>query len=177
MSRASSSARFPAKFTLIAAANPCPCGYFGDQVKACTCLPTQVTKYQKRLSGPILDRIDLFIDVPAVKTKDLVNLPAGEASKNIRARVQKARDLQQKRFEYKDIVSNSEMSSKEIKEFCTLDEKSKQLLAEAINKFQISARGYGRILKVARTIADLAGSPNINSNHIAEAILFRVKDS
>lgn len=177
VSRASSSAKFPAKFTLIAAANPCPCGYFGDLVKPCTCLPTQVSKYQKRLSGPILDRIDIFVDVPAVKTKDLVNLPTGEPSQNIRSRVQKARDLQQKRFSKRSIVSNSEMASKEVKEFCNLDEESIQLLSVAINKFQISARGYGRILKVARTIADLAASKDIKSNHIAEAIQYRVKDT
>ncbi len=177
VSRANNSAKFPAKFTLIAAANPCPCGYFGDQIRSCTCLPTQVTKYQKRLSGPILDRIDIFVDVPAVKTKELIDLPFGESSKVIRKRVQKARDRQQKRFSEKSIVSNSEMSSKEVKELCSLSQESNQLLASAINKFQISARGYVRILKVARTIADLGGSESIEPKHLAEAIQYRVKDN
>lgn len=175
VSRANSSAKFPAKFILIAAANPCPCGYFGDQVKRCICSPNQVAKYQKRLSGPILDRLDIFVDVPAVKTKDLVSLPLGESSGQIRKRVQKARDLQQKRYKTKAIVSNSEMNSKLVKEICGLDDECQKLISAAINRFQISARGYVRILKVARTIADLDGSENIKTNHIAEAIQYRVK--
>lgn len=174
VSRASGSVKFPAKFTLIAAANPCLCGYFGDSTRTCTCLPGQVSRYQKRLSGPILDRIDIFISVPAVKTEDLVDLPVAEDSKSVRLRVQKARDRQQKRFEKFDFFSNSEMSTKLVKELCNLEEEGKKLALKAVNQFQISARGYVRILKVARTIADLEGSKNIETNHLAEAIQYRI---
>ena len=177
VSRANSSVSFPAKFTLIAAANPCPCGYFGDNVKNCTCLPGQITRYQKRLSGPILDRIDIFLNVPAVRTNDLVDLPTGESSKEVRTRVQKARDIQQKRLGLLNLISNSEMSTRQVKEICSLDEESKQLIMSAINKFHISARGYVRILKVARTIADLEGTEDIRSKHIAEAIQYRIAES
>lgn len=177
VSRASSSVSFPAKFTLLAAANPCPCGYFGDSVKACTCLPGQISRYQKRLSGPILDRIDIFLNVPAVKTNELVDLPAGESSKVIRNRVQKARDRQHKRLAKLKLVSNAEMNSRQVKEICDLNQESKKLLSSAIDKFQVSARGYVRILKVARTIADLEGSAQIENNHLAEAIQYRVKES
>lgn len=173
VSRAAAAVKFPAKFILIAAANPCPCGFYGDPVKECICLPGQVTRYQKRLSGPILDRIDIFINVPPVKTSDLVNLPAGETSKEIRARVQKARDRQLGRFKKLKIVSNSEMTTKQVKELCALDEASKSLLVNAISKLQLSARGYHRVLKVARTIADLDGSKELTVNHIAEALQYR----
>ncbi len=177
VSRANSSARFPAKFVLIAAANPCPCGYFGDPVKNCTCLPGQISRYQKRLSGPILDRIDIFLDVPAVKTKELVDIPSGESSKTIRNRVQKAREKAEKRLQKLNLVANAEMSSRQVKEICQLDQESKLLLTAAINKFQISARGYVRILKVARTIADLDNSVAIKPNHLAEAIQYRARDN
>lgn len=176
VSRANSSVSFPAKFTLVAAANPCPCGYFGDSVKSCTCLPGQISRYQKRLSGPILDRIDIFLNVPAVKTSELVELPSGESSETIRKRVQKARDKQHKRLAKMKLVCNSEMSTKQVKEICTLNNETKKLVATAINKFQISARGYVRILKVARTIADLEGSLEIKPNHVAEAIQYRVME-
>lgn len=174
VSRASGSAKFPAKFTLIAAANPCPCGYFGDSTRSCTCLPGQVSRYQKRLSGPILDRIDIFINVPAVRTEDLVDLPISEESKAVRSRVQKARNLQQKRFEKFGFFSNSEMSTKLVKDLCRIEEEGKKLALKAVNQFQISARGYVRILKVARTIADLEGSSLIETKHLAEAIQYRI---
>lgn len=177
VSRANSSVSFPAKFILVAAANPCPCGYFGDTVKNCTCLPGQISRYQKRLSGPILDRIDIFLAVPSVKTNELVDLPTGESSDVIRKRVQKARDRQQKRLIKLKLVCNAEMSSKQVKEICKLEEDSKKLLAAAIDKFQISARGYVRIIKVARTIADLEGSDQIKTKHIAEAIQFRITEN
>lgn len=177
VSRASSSVSFPAKFTLVAAANPCPCGYFGDNVKTCTCLPGQISRYKKRLSGPILDRIDIFLNVPAVRTNELVDLPSGESSKVVRSRVQKARDLQQTRLRKLNLISNSEMNTRQVKEICTLDEESKSLITSAINRFQISARGYVRILKVARTIADLESATDIKSKHIAEAIQYRITDS
>lgn len=177
VSRASSSVSFPAKFTLIAAANPCPCGYFGDLVKQCTCLPGQITRYQKRLSGPILDRIDIFLSVPAVKTNELVDLPARENSSEIRKRVQKARDRQQERLAKLNLVCNSEMTTRQVKELCILDDSGKKLLSSAIDKFQISARGYVRILKVARTIADLEGCQEIKTTHLAEAIQYRVQEN
>lgn len=177
VSRANSSVSFPAKFTLVAAANPCPCGYFGDNVKACTCLPGHIARYQKRLSGPILDRIDIFLNVPAVKTSELVDLPSGESSAAIRTRVQKSRDRQQKRLAKLNLISNAEMSTRQVKENCTIDPEGKKLLAAAINKFQISARGYVRILKVARTIADLEGSDQIKNHHIAEAVQYRIKEA
>ncbi len=173
VSRAARAVKFPAKFTLIAAANPCPCGYFGDQNCTCTCLPGQVNRYQKRLSGPILDRIDIFINVPAVKTEALVDLPSGENSRNIRERVQKARTLQEKRYKNLGIFSNSELSTRQVKEICKLDEEGKKLAMRSVAQFQISARGYGRILKVAKTIADLDGSPGIRTNHLSEAIQYR----
>jgi len=174
VSRASAAVKFPAKFTLIAAANPCPCGYFGDPNRNCTCLPGQIHKYQKRLSGPILDRIDIFINIPAVKTEELVDLPLSESSSQIRKRVQKARDRQEKRFKNLGYFSNSEMSTKIVKEICKLNEESKRLALKAINQFQISARGYIRILKVARTIADLDDCEEIETKHLAEAIQYRV---
>ena len=161
------------RFTLVTAENPCPCGFFGDPVKECTCLPAQVTRYQKRLSGPILDRIDIFVNVLAVKTSELMKLPAGESSKEIQRRVQKARDIQVKRFKKAGILANAEMSSKQVKDFCNLDEESKQLIARAISQLQLSARGYTRVLKVARTIADLSASQNITSAHLAEALQYR----
>lgn len=173
VSRAAAAVKFPAKFILVAAANPCPCGHYGDPVKECTCLPGQVSRYQKRLSGPILDRIDIFVNVPAVKTRDLVNLPSAEPSKEIKKRVQKARDKQLARFEKLGIVSNAEMTTRQVKEFCVLDQESKSLLATAINKLQLSARGYHRVLKVARTIADLDGAKEIRSTHLAEALQYR----
>ena len=174
VSRASGSVKFPAKFTLIAAANPCPCGYSGDPSRNCTCLPGQASRYQKRLSGPILDRIDIFISVPAVKTEDLVDLPISEESSAVRSRVQKARDQQQRRLKKFGFFSNSEMSTKLVKELCKLEEESKKLALKAVNQFQISARGYVRILKVARTIADLEGSSSIETGHLAEAIQYRI---
>jgi magnesium chelatase family protein len=173
VSRAASTVKFPAQFSLIAAANPCPCGFFGDPVKECTCLPNQVDRYQKRLSGPILDRIDIFVNVLAVKTNDLVKLPSGESSKEIRKRVQEARDIQVRRFKKLGILSNAEMNSKQLKEFCNLDEAGKKLMAAAISKFQLSARGYSRVLKVARTIADLAGESIITPTHLAESLQYR----
>src|SRR3989304_1316474 len=176
VSRAASNVTFPARFTLVAAANPCPCGYFGETTRTCSCLPSQVTRYQKRLSGPILDRIDIFVNVPAVKTRELVNLPVGEESKIIRGRVQKARDRQTKRLASLKLMANSEMTARQVKEICKLSEDCKKLLSAAINRFQISARGYIRLLKVARTIADLSSEEEISPAHIAEAVQYRAAE-
>ena len=175
VSRAAASLSFPAKFTLIAAANPCPCGFLGDTTKECTCSPGQIIRYQKRLSGPILDRIDLHVEVPAVKVDKLTGEAEAESSETIRERTQKAREAQLKRFENTDLTSNSEMGPKEIKEFCKLDPDCLNLLRAAVSKMQLSARAYHRVLKIARTIADLEGSENINTQHIAEALQYRAK--
>ena len=175
VSRASGSLSFPAKFTLIAASNPCPCGFLGDSTKNCVCLPGQIARYQKRLSGPILDRIDLHVEVPAVKMEKLTGETDAEPSGNIRTRVQKAREIQITRFNKNLIGNNSEMSPKEIKIFCKLDADSLNLLRAAISKMQLSARSYHRVLKVARTIADLERSKNIGTQHIAEALQYRVR--
>jgi magnesium chelatase family protein len=173
ISRASTSLSFPANFTFIAAANPCPCGFYGDETKECTCLPGQITRYQRRLSGPILDRIDLHVDVPAVKVDKLTGTAEGEPSEAIRNRVQRAKETQLKRFDGRSISSNSEMKPKDIKTFCKLSPNCLNLLRAAVSKMQLSARSYHRVLKVARTIADLEGCQDIETTHIAEALQYR----
>ena len=176
ISRSAGRVNFPAKFMLIAAQNPCPCGYFGNPVRNCKCGLNQILRYQRRISGPMLDRIDIHLDVPAVKVEKLTqqsNPELVEGSREIRKRVQKARDIQSKRFKNKKITSNSEMGNKEIKEFCILDENSIKLLSLAVVKMNLSARSYNRTIKLARTIADLEGLNKINSTHIAEALQYR----
>lgn len=175
ISRAQQTLTFPAKFTLVASMNPCPCGFFQSQEKECRCTPTEIARYQKKISGPLLDRIDLYIDVPKVKYEKLISKSEAESSRVIRERVQKAREIQQKRFEGLSLTSNSEMGIKEIKKFCQIDEESEKLLKIAVNQMHLSARGFNRVLKVARTIADLAGKEQICSEHIAEAIQYRPK--
>ena len=177
VSRASGTSHFPSKFTLIAACNPCPCGYTLSNSRKCLCSPHQISQYQKRLSGPFLDRIDLHVfcsDIPANKLSDYA---LGENSKAIRQRVQKARDTQIVRFNGAKITANSEMSNREVKKYCLLDEKSHQLLTQAVSTLGLSGRGYYRLLKVSRTIADLAESENIQVNHVAEALQYRQKDN
>ncbi len=177
ISRAQGSLTFPANFMLVAAMNPCPCGYFGDPVKPCTCAHAVVTKYQKRISGPLLDRIDIHIEVPRVDYDKLSGDRQGEASDVIRERVQQARDVQAQRFkENKErITSNADMRVREIRQFCQLDEECQSLMRSAMNQLQLSARGYHRVLKLARTIADLAGSEAILAPHLAEALQYRPK--
>jgi magnesium chelatase family protein len=177
ISRASGSFKFPSRFSLIAAANPCPCGYFGDENRSCTCNPGAITRYQKRISGPILDRIDIHVTVPAVKVEKLTKKYISEPSRKIQSRVQEARNIQQKRFKKLQITSNSEMSSKLMKEYCKLNDQSILLLKQAIQKLNLSARAFHRVIKIARTIADLEGSEKIKSNHIAEALQYRPNDS
>lgn len=175
VSRAAGSLTFPAQFILVAAQNPCPCGYLSDPDHPCTCTPTQVLRYQKKISGPLLDRIDIHLEVPRLKFEKLNEDQAGEKSLAIRKRVTVARKKQLSRFKGK-IKSNSEMRSKDIKEFVNLDEKAKELIKLAVNRYSLSARSYHKILKLAQTIADLAGSDGINSSHIAEALQYRPKE-
>jgi magnesium chelatase family protein len=173
ISRAAGSVKFPCRFSLVAAANPCPCGYLGDETKNCVCTPSAITRYQKRISGPILDRIDIHITVPAVKVEKLTTASKSESSKTIQSRVQKARDIQEKRFKGLPITSNAEMSGKNMKQFCNLDELSITLLKQAITKLNLSARSFHRVVKIARTIADLEASVKIKQNHVAEALQYR----
>jgi magnesium chelatase family protein len=177
ISRASMSLTYPAKFMLASALNPCPCGYHGDSAHECSCTPLQIQKYMARISGPLLDRIDIHIEVPAVKFKELSGQPTGEHSSVIRERVNVARKVQLERFKgEKHIFCNAHMESKEIRKYCPIDEDSKELLRQAITRLGLSARAYDRILKVSRTIADLEDVPNILPHHISEAIQYRSLD-
>lgn len=181
VSRAQGSLTFPAKFILVSAQNPCPCGYLGDPVQSCICSPTQILRYQKKISGPLLDRIDLHVEVPRVKYEKLSSDDISESSNIVRERVINARRIAQKRFmdikSKNPIHTNSEMRSQDIKKFCILDEQSKQILKQAVVHLNLSARVYYRILKIARTIADLAISEIITADHIAEALQYRPKDN
>jgi len=176
ISRASSSLTYPARFMLVAAMNPCPCGYFTHPTRECSCNPNQIQKYLSRVSGPLLDRIDIHIEVPALQYKDMAEETGGESSDTIRKRVEKARRIQERRFSGKKIYCNAQMRTKELKEFCRLNESGKELLKMAIQQLGLSARAYDKILKVARTIADLDGKENIEEPHIAEAIQYRSLD-
>jgi magnesium chelatase family protein len=175
VSRAKGSLEFPACFILVAAMNPCPCGNATDPERVCSCSPAQIVKYQRKISGPILDRIDLHIEVPRLKFEKLESGEAGETSAEIRERVEKAREIQKERFKNLRIITNSEMSSHQIKKFCPLDEKSVELLRMAVSSMRLSARAYYRLIKIARTIADLGGFNDINRDHLAEAIQYRFK--
>lgn len=177
ISRAKGSVTYPANFLLVAASNPCPCGYFGDAKRPCTCLPGMITRYQKRISGPILDRIDIHIDVPSVETQKLIggDKEKRETSKYVQKRVQIARDFQLKRFKNTPIKSNSEMNTRDVKKYCEIDEGSKTIMTSALSTMNLSARSYFKVIKIARTIADLAGEKNISRVHIAEALQYRPK--
>lgn len=177
ISRAASSLTFPANFTLVASMNPCPCGYYGSS-RECKCSPIQIQRYVGKISGPLMDRIDIHVDVPAVKFNELrgKGVEPGESSEIIRRRVTNARDTQLKRLSDEGIYSNSAMSSRQIRIFCGLDADSENLLEKAMTRQGLSARAHDRILKVSRTIADLAGSENIDSTHISEAINYRSLD-
>ena len=175
--RARGTLTFPAKFSLIASMNPCPCGYASDPDRDCSCSPAQIIKYQKKISGPLLDRIDLHIEVPRIKFEKLADDDLAEPSKSIRARVEKARKIQQERFKNKKILTNSEMSSQDVKEFCRTNTQTLELLKTAVNQFQLSARSFYKILKLARTIADLEEKKNIESAHVAEALQYRPRSS
>jgi len=175
VSRARGSLEFPAKFILVAAMNPCPCGFASDPKQDCICTPQQTINYRKRISGPLLDRIDMHVEVPRIKFEKLEQEEELEKSNIIKKRVQKARVIQAVRLKNKGIVTNSEMPSQLVKEFCRPDETGKQLLRSAVDKLNLSARSYYRILKLARTIADLEGKEKINATHIAEALQYRPK--
>jgi magnesium chelatase family protein len=174
IARAATSLRFPANFMLVAAMNPCPCGFSGDKVRDCSCTPVQIQRYRSRLSGPLLDRIDLHVEVPPVRVEDLAGMAEGESSTAIRERVNLARSRQQKRFtENRQVHCNAQMGSKLIKTCCPIDQQSTTLLHQAVDRLGLSARAYTRILKIARTIADLESAAEISSIHIAEAIQYR----
>lgn len=176
IARAAMSVTYPANFMLVASMNPCPCGNYGSDVKECTCSLGQIKKYLSRLSGPLLDRIDINIEVDSLQYKDLKSDELAESSSTVKARVNKARKIQSQRFEGTKIFCNAQMTAPLIKKYCKIDEKSQQLLENCFVKFNLSARAYNRILKVARTIADLAGEENISSVHIAESIQYRSND-
>lgn len=180
ISRAAGTVAYPAQFTLVAAANPCPCGYYGSDTKPCRCLPGHISRYQKRISGPILDRIDIHLDVPHVKTEKLIaEARGGPTSREIQKRVQAARNAQLKRFAKSSasrrIKSNAEMSTKTVREFCALTPPCLTLMRQATNQLALSARSYYKVLKIARTIADLADSRDIVPGYISEALQFRPK--
>lgn len=177
VSRSKMSLEFPANVMLAAAMNPCPCGFFTDPTRECSCNSIQIQKYMSKISGPLLDRIDIHIEVPAVKYKELSSENKSENSEQIRERVVKAREIQQSRFKSNaHIFSNSGMGSKEVRNYCKLDNTCSELLKMAMNKFGLSARAYDRILKVSRTIADLESSDSILPHHISEAIQYRSLD-
>lgn len=175
VSRASGTWNFPARFILVASQNPCPCGYANDLDHPCSCTPSQLASYQKKISGPLLDRIDLHVEVPRLEFDKLSKSELSESSASIRARVESARAIQTHRFQNLNIHTNSEMGNAEIREYCALGEDSIDLLREATRKMNLSGRGYNRILKLSRTIADLNGSQNIQLEHLAEALQFRTK--
>ena len=177
VSRSSGSCIFPAQITLVAAMNPCPCGFLGDPEKDCTCSPFNIIRYRSKLSGPLLDRIDLHIQVPRISFEKLSSLSEGEKSSSVRQRVQQARDIQLERFADESISANAEMSSPMVKKYCKVDEQTQALLRSAASQMNLSGRAYYRILKLARTIADLAGVNDLQLEHVAEAIQYREQKS
>lgn len=177
ISRAASSLSFPARFILIIAFNPCPCGYLGDMKHNCRCTPAQVQRYENRLSGPLLDRIDMHLEVPSVPYKEMSGGSSGESSAEIKARVEQARAVQKKRFaNRRNFHCNGQMTPKDIKKFCCFDKDSEKLLENAVERLGLSARSYHRIMKIGRTIADLDGTEPLQAKHIAEAIQYRRLD-
>jgi magnesium chelatase family protein len=174
ISRSAGSLTYPANFTLIASMNPCPCGYHGDPVKECSCSPSLISKYQKKISGPLLDRVDIHVEVPRVPFEKLSNQRLGESSAAVRQRVEMARVVQRERLAATNgLQTNADMGPAELRQFCAVDETCSNLLKAAMRQLQLSARAYHRILKLARTIADLAQAKEIQASHVAEAIQYR----
>ena len=180
IARAAASVTFPCRFMLVAAMNPCPCGHYGDAKRECRCTPIQMQRYRNRISGPLLDRIDIHVEVPAMEYQELASLEKGESSAQIRERVVASRTLQRERFakskSAQAIHCNAGMRAKDVHKHCVLDDAAQGLLKAAMADLHLSARAYDRILKVARTIADLAAAENIASDHVAEAIQYRSLD-
>jgi magnesium chelatase family protein len=178
ISRTAASLTYPARCTLVSAMNPCPCGYSGDTTHTCACQPFQVQRYLQRISGPLLDRIDIHIEVPRLQHEELLGRPQGEPPAVIRERVVKARQIQQARFEgeKRPLYANGAMEAGQIRKYCNVEGEVKELLRSAIQQLGLSARAYHRILKLSRTIADLAGCAEIGVAHVAEAIQYRTLD-
>jgi magnesium chelatase family protein len=177
ISRTRQSVSFPAQFTLVASTNPCPCGYFGDPIQACTCSPRQRESYWAKLSGPLMDRIDLQVTVSRLKPEEMTQVQEGEPSEAVRDRVLSARAIANERFQSDlSLHCNAQMQTRHLRQWCRLDEGSQQVLEAAIQRLGLSARAMDRILKVGRTIADLAGAKEIQVPHIAEAIQYRTLD-
>jgi len=176
ISRAVASITYPCRFMLVAAMNPCPCGYQGHPTKRCSCYPRQVEMYRNRISGPLLDRIDIHIEVPAVNYRELSDAAGGESSDDVRERVNKARTVQKERFKRSKVSCNAAMSSRQIRAHCEVDEGGHRLLQHCVDRLGMSARAHSRILKVARTIADLEGFENIEKAHVSEAVQYRTLD-
>ena len=175
ISRAQHSIKYPAKFMLLGAMNPCPCGYLGDKEKQCTCSEYMVNRYLSKLSGPLLDRIDLQIDVPRLSAKELINIDtSSECSADIRKRVINARKIQAERYKNENILTNAELTPDLVKKYCKIDDSSKEIFKIAIMKYQLSGRRYDRVLKLARTIADLDNSKIITQNHLMQALQYKV---
>jgi len=176
ISRAQGSLTFPAQFLMVAAMNPCPCGYLNDNLKECICSPHQIIKYKRKLSGPLLDRIDLHVEVPRLKYEEMAKESSGETSKIVRERVSKAREIQALRFKNERILTNREMSVRHIKKYCALDEMAEKMMKSAVSSMGFSTRTYHRMLKISRTIADLDNCENIKPQHLAEALQYRPRE-
>lgn len=176
VSRANRTVTYPAKFMLVAACNPCPCGFYGDPVKQCVCSEVQIKRYRSRLSGPLMDRIDIHVNVSSLKFDELSSIPNGETSETIRKRVEMVHQIQRERFSKDKIFFNSQMTEQHLKKYCQLNQESISLLEKVNKKYNFSARSYSKILKVARTIADMEMSENIETKHIMEAVKFRITE-